>query len=261
MATKLSILASNIPETVTKDKIHEFFSFCGKIDRIENYQLSATEGEKVYQVFFASESAVSTALLLNGAELGGSQVKVLPFNDGRNPTAQDPPSYDEPLVNVQEKQTPAKGASESAQQLINTPGVNSDDIEQESKPKSAIFAEYLSHGYVLGDQLIDRAVDYDKQNGYSDKFKKFLSDLDEKYKLGDKSKELQDKQQSIDAKYGISANLNKYFEKALNTGVGNKIHGFYTNVVSDSKDIHTEAKRLAELKKQEALASSSSTTA
>ncbi len=256
MATKLSILASNIPPAVSKDKVHEFFSFCGKIDRIENYDLSAQENEKAYQVFFANESAVSTALLLNGAELGGAQVKVLPFNDGRNPTANDPPAYDEPLSNKQSQLNPVKGPSDSAKEhILGAPGAGSDDIEQESKPKSAIFAEYLSHGYIIGDQLIDRAVDYDKQNGYSDKFKSFLKDLDDKYQI-------QSTQQSIDQKYKISENLNKYFEKALNTDVGHKLHGFYTNVVAESKDVHNEAKRLAELKKQNAGAgtTTSSTT-
>ncbi|CCH44667.1 hypothetical protein BN7_4236 [Wickerhamomyces ciferrii] len=246
MATKLSILASNIPESVTKDKIHEFFSFCGKIDRIENYDLSAQNNEVVYQVFFANESAVSTALLLNGAELGGSQVKVLPFNDGRNPTANDPPAYNEPLANKQSQLGTVKPPSEEAKSLIDQPGVNSDDIEQESKPKSTIFAEYLSHGYILGDQLIEKAVEHDKQNGYTDKFKKFLKDLDDKYHV-------QETQQTIDQKYKISANLSRYFEKALNTGVGNKIHGFYSNVVNDSTEIHNEARRLADLKKKEAL--------
>lgn len=246
MATKLSILASNIPESVSQDKVEEFFSFCGKIDRVEKYQLSAQKGEQVFQVFFANESAVSTALLLNGAELGGSQVKVLRFNDGRNPSAIDPPAYDEPLVSKQSKLNPVEGPSDSAKNLINSQVGNSDgDIDQESKPKSAIFAEYLSNGYIIGDSLIDRAINYDKENGYSEKFKKFLNDLDSKYNL-------QNKQQELNSKYKISENLNKYFEKALNTDVGHKLHGFYTNVVSDSKDIHNEAKRLAELKKQQA---------
>ncbi|CDR45842.1 CYFA0S20e00804g1_1 [Cyberlindnera fabianii] len=248
-----SVLASNIPTDVPRSKIEEFFSFCGKIERIENYDLSRREGEQVVHVFFASPSAQSTALLLNGAELAGKPVVVLKFNNGQIPQVDDnthvsPGEY----AKKQEAVKPLAGIPKEAKSNESSSGSGDDDIDQEHKPKSAIFAEYLANGYVLSDNLTKKAIEYDKQNGYSDKFKKFLADIDDKYKI-------QDKQKEVDQKYNISSKLQKYFdssqkyaEQAKQTGIGSRLHKFYQNVVNDASEIHEEAKRLAELKKNSA---------
>lgn len=39
------------------------------------------------------------------------------------------------------------------------------DIDQEDKPKAAIAAEYLAHGYVLGDHIIQKAIEVDRGCG------------------------------------------------------------------------------------------------
>ncbi|KAH3672854.1 hypothetical protein WICMUC_004076 [Wickerhamomyces mucosus] len=218
----MSIIVSNIPNTVPKDEIEKFFQFCGKIDSIEEASAPGS-----YKVNFVSSSAVSTALLLNGAQLGGSSVTVEEFEDGSSST-----------IGTESNHTPG----------------SDDDIEQEVKPKSAIFAEYLSHGYILGDHLVSKAVDYDKQNGISDKFNRFISDLNNKYNLQEKQHQLQKTQNDLDSKYKISENLIKYYNQLANTSVGSKIHSFYTNAVNDTLQVHEEAKRLAELKKHQAAA-------
>lgn len=257
-----SIIASNLPESTTKQQVQKFFEFCGKIDRIDDsLQLSAYEGEKVFLVVFASSSALQTALLLNGAELNGAHVKIMEFSEapGGGPvnavSVNGPPAYVETPAQVDAK-LEGKEVNAGNASINDAPGVVSSshagDIEQELKPKAQIFAEYLSHGYILGDSLLAKAIEHDKQNGYSEKFKRFLSDLNEKYALEAKQAELEKKQQQLDDKYGITAIMNKYYEKAMNTGVGSKLRGFYTDVVKDGNAIHEEAKRLAALKKQEA---------
>lgn len=234
-----SVIASNIPESVTKDRVEEFFAFCGKIESVE--QLYTDADPNSFRIKFVSESAVSTALLLNQAELGGAAVIV---------SSELTP---EVLSQIQDK------APHSPSYPPNVPSTpNADpyeagptaDIAQELKPKSAIFAQYLSRGYVLGDHLVQKAVDYDKQNGCSDKFKRFLTDLDTKFSLQEKQKGLQTKQQQLDQKYKISSNLLHYYDRALKTDAGSRLHGFYTNVVKDATQIHEEARRLAQLEKE-----------
>jgi hypothetical protein len=128
---------------------------------------------------------------------------------------------------------------------------SSDDIEQEDKPRSRIVAEYLAHGYVLGDQALHRAIELDSKHGISHRFTQALSNFDNKTKATDKAR-------SLDASYGVTnragaswRGLNSYFEKALGTPTGQKVVEFYSKSEKQVMDIHAEALRLANLKKQE----------
>lgn len=211
-----SIIASNLPIETTKEQIQKFFEFCGKIKSINEETIN---GSKVFTITFLDSGAISTALLLNDAELNGSRIKITEHDD-------EPPLY------VEEEGGVVTAEKEEAHETA--------DIKQELKPKAAIFAEYLSQGYVLSDPLLQKAVDYDSKHGISENFNKFLNDIDSKYDLHTKSKDL-------DTKLGIS----KYFNKALQTNVGSKVESFYKDLAKDTKQINDEAKRLAELKKQQ----------
>lgn len=225
-----SVIVSNVPTTVKIEKLQEFFSFCGDVKTIN----SLDNGK--YQVNFQSEKAESTALLLNEAEFEGSLIKV---------EKNSLPSYDEvpnKPVNIgdNKKQTA-------------TGDVNYDDVDQEEKPKYAIMAQLLSQGYDISDQIIEKSISFDKQHGYSAQFKNFLTSLDEKYiHLQDpkstSSKLLGDFKDNGKVFYG---KLNKYFDKLSTNPYGMKIHDFYKTLAGDVKDVHEEAKRLSQLKKEE----------
>lgn len=45
------------------------------------------------------------------------------------------------------------------------------------KPRSAIIAEYLAHGYVLSDAALERAIKMDQQYGISTRFLSFFNPL------------------------------------------------------------------------------------
>lgn len=51
-------------------------------------------------------------------------------------------------------------------------------LGQEDKPRTAIVAEILAHGYHLSDEVTSRAISFDNQHGLSDRFKSYLSSLD-----------------------------------------------------------------------------------
>ena len=106
----------------------------------------------------------------------------------------------------------------------------------------------MAHGYVISDNAIQRAITLDNKHGVSSRFTNALTQFDAKYKATDKAK-------GLDASYGITdkatqgwKGLNSYFEKALGTPTGQKLANFYTQSDKQVRDIHAEARRLADLK-------------
>lgn len=230
-----TIIASNIPVTSTEEKISEFFSFCGKIKQME--VVDKTEKLKTIKVQFEKASAVSTALLLNGAEFEGSQIEVVEAEGDKEATL---------------------ARSENANDGAAADG----DIEQEEKPKSAVIAELLAHGYVLQSSLVEKAVAFDQEHGLSDRFRNFISGLDEKYHLHDKNQQLADQTSSLynqaNSQWGIEnrwnsgmRTLNTYLDKLKKEKYGSQVHDFYTKTAQDVKSVNEEALRLAELKKNQ----------
>ena len=172
--------------------------------------------------FSSLPRAAKTALLLDNTQLGPSSVQVTS------------------AANLGDLAAAAPQAATSSQE--------SDDIAQEDKPRSRIVAEYLAHGYVLSDQAITQAINLDNKHGISSRFTSALNSFDQKYKASETAK-------SMDAKYGVTERaktswwgVNSYFEKALGTPTGQRLHKFYTDSNKQVVDIHNEARRLADLK-------------
>jgi len=110
------------------------------------------------------------------------------------------------------------------------------------------MAEYLAHGYVLSDNVVQKALAADQQHGISNRFLSTLQAFDQKTKASERA-------QVVDQKYGISAQasagwrgLNSYFEKAAGTPTGQRVRAFYASGQKQVLDVHEEAKHLAALK-------------
>lgn len=175
---------------------------------------------------FERESAAKTALLLDNTQLGATKIHV----------------------------SGAEGAHEVEEPVAGSEKKEGEEITQEEKPRSRIVAEYLAHGYVLGDQAAARALEIDQKHGLSTKFRDTLYSLDDKYKAREKAKTA-DKSYGISAKAsGLLGGLTSYYERAAGTPTGQKLVNFYTQTQTQVEDIHNEARRLADLKKQEAAA-------
>ena len=166
--------------------------------------------------------AAKTALLLDNTQLGSSQVQV------------------SSAANIDDLGASSATQDDSAHE--------SSDLSQEDKPRSRIVAEYLAHGYTISDNAIQRAITLDNKHGVSTRFTNALTQFDSKYKATDKAK-------GLDASYGITdkaaqgwKGLHSYFEKALGTPTGQKLANFYTQSDKQVRDIHAEARRLADLK-------------
>jgi len=217
-----TVHVKNISPSTSEKEIKDFFSFCGKITNLE---VSPAEPTQIATVTFEKETAAKTALLLDNTQLGSHQVQV---SSATGSNEDDGSHYKQ---NVDR---------------------DSDDITQEEKPRSRIVAEYLAHGYVIGDQTLQRAIDLDQKHGVSTRFLSTLQNLDSKYHATDKAR-------GLDQSYGVTqktnsllSGLTSYYEKAAGTPTGKKLANFYTQTQRQVLDIHNEARRLADLKKQEA---------
>lgn len=184
----------------------------------------AADAPKSATVTFEKETAAKTALLLDNTQLGPSQVHVSSAS-----------SIDDIASKAPQSPTTGKDG-------------NGHDIAQEDKPRSRIIAEYLAHGYTISDNAIHQAIALDNKHGFSARFTNALAQFDQKYKATDKAK-------SVDASYGVTdralqgwRGLNSYFEKALDTPTGQRVRSFYVQGDKQVRDIHNEARRLANLK-------------
>ena len=182
----------------------------------------AADAEKSATVTFEKETAAKTALLLDNTQLGKSQVHV---------------STASTLDDVASKIGAAVTSSTAE-----------DHLDQEDKPRSRIVAEYLAHGYTLSDNVIQRAIALDSKHGFSNRFTSALAGFDDKYKATDKAKAVDTKYGVTEKTMGASAGLNSYFEKPLNTPTGQKVRSFYVEGDKQVRDVHNEARRLADLK-------------
>jgi RNA recognition motif-containing protein len=212
-----TVYVKNISAETSEKEIKEFFSFCGKITTIDVKGAGAT---KEATVTFEKPTAAKTALLLDHTQLGSTQVSV----------SSDDTSEEDTYTHNGERDT--------------------DEITQEEKPRSRIIAEYLAHGYVISDTAAQRAIDLDQKHGVSSRFMQTLQRLDSKYKATDKAR-------GVDQTYGVTprvnsllSGLNSYYEKAAGTPTGQKLVNFYTQTSRQVLDIHNEARRLADIKKE-----------
>lgn len=122
------------------------------------------------------------------------------------------------------------------------------DLEQEDKPRSRIVAEYLAHGYMISDHAIQKAIALDKKHGFSTQFTTALQSFDKKYGATDRAKGLDESYKISDRAASGWRGLNSYFEKAMGTPSGQRLREFYVQTDKQVRDIHNEARRLADLK-------------
>jgi len=220
-----TVYVKNIAAGTDDKEVRNFFSFCGKITSLD---LTSEGATKSATVTFEKETAAKTALLLNHTKLGDTEISV----------------------------TGGSSDSSSDDEQNTSSTRDSDEITQEEKPRARILAEYLAHGYLVADTGLKSAIALDEKHGVSQRFLGTLQNLDNKLHATDRAA-------AADQSYGITnranswlTGLGSYFEKATHTATGKKIVDFYTAGSRQVADIHNEAKRLAELKKQDAGGSS-----
>ncbi|BFZ53534.1 Protein vip1 [Savitreella phatthalungensis] len=232
------VTASNISLDVTQPQIKQFFSFCG---RISDISVRKAANHQTAHITFERASAAKTALLLQDAVLGLDKIKI--ESDSESSSSADASTSDDRDLAAHE---------------------DGSDVPQEQKPRTTIIAEYLSHGYVLGDSAVSKSMEFDKAHGISERFYSLLQSAQQRAQEVDNKLKVTDKLQEADAKYNITqtaqqqaSSLYASFQRYLDTGAGNKVRSFYSDLVGSAMDVHSEARRLADLRQGNGVISSS----
>lgn len=242
-----------------------FFSFCGKIDHIDQ------EGD-VAKVHFVKPSAAKTALMLDGGSLEGATLKVT-SDDVEAPAAASASPTTATHKDGEEIEQEGKHWQQYPDLLVYSdadhqpplpilfrppPPPATPPSAHADKPRSAIAAEYLAHGYILSDTAIQRAIEADQKYGISSRFLSFFNPLAEKVttaaqphvdRATTKAKEVDEKQGlSLKAQAGLTIG-SKYYQAALASPFGSKVKAFYSSTAKEAQHIHEEALRIKEAKK------------
>ncbi|KAM0749295.1 hypothetical protein T439DRAFT_327022 [Meredithblackwellia eburnea MCA 4105] len=235
--TAHTVTVTGLNPATTVPTLEHFFSFCGKISAV------AAEGGEA-KVSFVKESAAKTALMLSGGTLESHVITV----KSDELEAHVPPTTSAPAVAEKEEKS------------------EHHEVEQESKPRAAIAAEYLAHGYQLSDQAIQAAIHADNTYGISSKFLSFFNPLAEKVQkaAAPHIETAQTKFAEADEKQGLSLRASAaqqigkvYYNNALASPLGSKVLAFYTQAQKQVLDVHEEALRI---KNAKAAASASTET-
>jgi len=225
MSTSHSVQVSNIASATTREHLYDFFAFCGKITDVAITEGSSEKSQTAI-VSFEKPTAAKTALMLNGGTLDGSNITVTSETDH-----------------------------------VDEPSTGDHPIDQTDKPRAGIAAEYLAKGYVLSDQILQRAIDLDQKQGISTRFLNYLKHFDTT--VGQKvfkpeseggphptvSGKVTSTVKSLDEQRGISKTATDYYSKAIQSPFGQRVYSFYSSTSKQVLDIHEEARRIADIHK------------
>jgi len=217
-----AVTVSNISPSANEKTVSDFFSFCGKINKLF---LNKTENAdtSVAVVQFETESAAKTALLLTNALIIDRPITVVPYSTG------------------QEKEKPAESTPNANPVVTATTEVPADHITQrdfgvpdDQRSKTSVVASLLAAGYVLGQDVLVAAKEVDEKNMISLQAKVAvasvtakLHEFDVSYGISEKASNIQkqatEKVKQLDEQYKISEMAKE---------VGNKITTTTTTAVN-----------------------------
>jgi len=221
-----TVIVSGISLSTTEQQLHDFFSFCGRISKIDH---SETGPSKSAVIHFEKPSAAKTALMLNGSLLDGGALNV--HSDIVHPDEDD-------------------------SETTHVPGA---PLDQSYKPRAGIAAEYLAKGYKLSDNILQRAIQLDAEKGISKRFLNYFQSFDSSIGAkalgpdqtisGRVTSTIQTATQhakTVDEQKGYSTVAGDYYTRALCSPLGQHVRAFYTTTSKQIFDIHEEARRIAD---------------
>lgn len=227
--TPATVHVSGIAAGTPERDVSSFFSFCGTISSITLTPSSgAADAPLSATITFERESAAETAVLLDGTPLNEKPLTV----------------------------TAAHNIDDIAGSHLAPSGDIGPDGEilQENKPRTAVMAEYLAAGYTIGDSVLQKGIDFDRKTSFTSKFASYVTNafnaVDSKVHVTEKAKAADSQYHLAEKAANATAGLQRYFEHALGVDRVQKVRDFYHAGAVHVRDIHNEAKRLAELKNQ-----------
>ncbi|CAO3589159.1 unnamed protein product [Absidia cylindrospora] len=230
------VKVTNISKDTKEATLRDFFAFCGKI---KEFELEADGDHQKALILFEAAKAAKTAELLSNALVEDSHIQVDAYFPN-TPAPQD------------EKQSAAADTSGS------TEGGEGD--HQNKKTVSNIMAELLSSGYMLGDQVLAKGIEFDHKFGvkdtvqhYYDQVRQNLHQWNEQYHVSDKASEMEQKM-GLQQKQKEASDMAQNW--LHNNPTGQKVSGLISQFSQQITDLNNEAKRLASVRQNEAQSNS-----
>ncbi|CUA72562.1 Protein vip1 [Schizosaccharomyces pombe 972h-] [Rhizoctonia solani] len=258
MTTTHSVHVANLAETTSEKNLSDFFTFCGKIASIDfdSKTHSAT-------IHFESPNAAKTALMLNGGTLDGSAIAVTSEVEHEDLPHEEHHDETNPI-----QQTDKPRAAIAAEYLAKGYTL-SDNILQKAidiDKKQGISQRFL--GYLrsldktLGEKLFGHK-ETSSATGGQEKEKGAAGETSEAGAaagvarhptVSGKAQEtvagIRERAMAMDEQKGYSKQASSYYERAINSPLGQKVFAFYSSTSKQVLDIHDEAKRIAAETKQ-----------
>jgi len=198
-----AVVVANISPNANEKTVSDFFSFCGKINKLF---LTKTEGSDTNTavIQFETDSAAKTALLLTNALIIDRPITVTGFSSGTSQEKENVPVAEQSNVVSSNAQVPE---SQITQREFGVP--------DDQRSKTSVVASLVAAGYVLGQDALVKAKEIDEKHMISlqakvavDSVKAKLHEIDVSYGISEKAqtlgKQATDKVKQIDEQYKIS---------------------------------------------------------
>jgi len=171
-----AVYVSNIAPTANEKTVSDFFSFCGKITKLILKKSDAANGTHEVVVWFETESAAKTALLLTNALIVDRPISVVSYAK-----ADGTPVVE--WVAIEEQKNPG---------ALHVPEPRDFSVPDEQRSKTSVVASLLAGGYSLGADAAQKAKEYDEKYGLTaplyagaEQVKQAVLAVNEQYKISE----------------------------------------------------------------------------
>eukprot|EP01103_Thecamoeba_quadrilineata_P002117 TRINITY_DN1204_c0_g1_i4.p1 TRINITY_DN1204_c0_g1~~TRINITY_DN1204_c0_g1_i4.p1 ORF type:complete len:277 (-),score=50.03 TRINITY_DN1204_c0_g1_i4:46-876(-) len=152
-----AVLVQNLVSYETPESVAEYFSFCGKVERV-NLLPSARPNQLLQAVVvFDTVESAQTALFLNGQKCHEIALIVRPYEYEFPPMPTSPPRSSS--VPIQRASSPPPTAPVSPPAPTPSPPT----------PITSFLSSILASGYLIGNQIYTKAKEFDEQQEISKK--------------------------------------------------------------------------------------------
>uniref|UniRef100_A0A7S4JRG4 RRM domain-containing protein n=1 Tax=Paramoeba aestuarina TaxID=180227 RepID=A0A7S4JRG4_9EUKA len=176
-----TVYVTNIAPTASIEKLSEFFGFCGKIRSLRLRKVEENNTQEAL-IEFDAPSASKTALMLKDALIEGVPICVASLSADSLP----------PYLTANANSTPVHEANLDGQRYA-------DESGEQNRSSTSVVASLLGAGYTLGNNAFQSAVEYDKQNHFSEKASEIVHNLSAQAA-------------QYDEQYGVSTSVNNLWE-------------------------------------------------
>jgi RNA recognition motif-containing protein len=145
-----AVIVQNLVSYETPESVTDYFSFCGKVERVNILPSSRPNQLLQAIVVFDNAESAQTALFLNGQRFNDCAISVKPFID-----------YQAPQMPMSPPQTPPVSIDRNPTPNETTPSPPT--------PITSFISSLIASSYVLGHQIYTKAKEFDEEKEISKK--------------------------------------------------------------------------------------------